>query len=454
MSAHIAILDIGKTNKKLLVFDEDYQLVFELADQLAETVDEDGFPCEDIAALSLWCKTRIEEILIHPEFNITAIQFSGYGASFVHLDKITHIPTLPLYNYLKPLDRSITDQFYASYGEPNVLALQTCSPSLGMLNSGLQLYRLKHSRAALFATIGAALHLPQYLSFLFTNHPVTEMTSIGCHTMLWNYADHDYHSWVYKENLDHLFPAIHSSTEVFSIKIDQKEINVGIGLHDSSAALIPYLASIQEPFIFLSTGTWCIAMNPFMKDPLTAYQLRQDTLCYISYQGQYVKASRLFLGHEHQVQLDRLCVHFGVNPTYIDSISYDPGYLNYSGLHSDLSHYGSNGLMECGFDKRYLFEIDDFDTAYHVLIHDLVRLQKRSILLVQDQHIKSIYVDGGFAKNKIFMKMLAMAFHELEVYSASASQASGLGAAMSIHGSWNRKEIFPQVIQSTLIIQS
>ncbi len=37
------------------------------------------------------------------------------------------------------------------------------------------------------------------------------------------------------------------------------------------------------------------------------------------------------------------------------------------------------------------------------------------------------------------MNLLAQAFPEMEVYAASMAQASALGAALSIHNSWNRK---------------
>ena len=44
----IAIFDVGKTNKKLLLFDAQYNVVYEQSDQLPETIDEDGDPCEDV----------------------------------------------------------------------------------------------------------------------------------------------------------------------------------------------------------------------------------------------------------------------------------------------------------------------------------------------------------------------------------------------------------------------
>jgi glycerol kinase len=38
----IAVFDIGKTNKKLILFDEQLKIVFEHAAQFAEIKDEDG----------------------------------------------------------------------------------------------------------------------------------------------------------------------------------------------------------------------------------------------------------------------------------------------------------------------------------------------------------------------------------------------------------------------------
>ena len=40
----VAIFDIGKTNKKVFLFNENYQIVWEKSAILTETVDEDGFP--------------------------------------------------------------------------------------------------------------------------------------------------------------------------------------------------------------------------------------------------------------------------------------------------------------------------------------------------------------------------------------------------------------------------
>ena len=89
-------------------------------------------------------------------------------------------------------------------------------------------------------------------------------------------------------------PPLVNSDLVTKAKYGNKELNIGIGLHDSSAALIPYLKLKRNKFILLSTGTWSIALNPFDSRPLTEYDQVHDGLCYMSFEGKPVKASRLF----------------------------------------------------------------------------------------------------------------------------------------------------------------
>jgi glycerol kinase len=39
----IAIYDIGKTNKKIILFNEDFKIVSEIEEKFAEVLDDDGF---------------------------------------------------------------------------------------------------------------------------------------------------------------------------------------------------------------------------------------------------------------------------------------------------------------------------------------------------------------------------------------------------------------------------
>ena len=71
----IAIFDVGKTNKKLFLFDEKYNIQYEESIQLKEIIDDDGDACEDLKALTDWIKNTFEKILHLPGFHVKAINF-------------------------------------------------------------------------------------------------------------------------------------------------------------------------------------------------------------------------------------------------------------------------------------------------------------------------------------------------------------------------------------------
>ncbi|MDE3252377.1 MAG: carbohydrate kinase [Bacteroidota bacterium] len=432
----ILIFDIGKTNKKVFLFDEAYQIVMERSVKFAEIQDEDGFPCDDVHELTKWVRETVLELMEWEDYSIRAINYSAYGASFVHINE-TGDPVTPLYNYLKPCSPGIQDALYAQYGGETQLSVETASPVLGNLNSGIQLYSIQVNHPDVFKSIAYSLHLPQFISYLITGKPVAEITSIGCHTLLWDFVKHGYHSWVTDKGLDQKFPDIDPSNTVSDLAILGKLLKSGIGLHDSSSALIPYLQRFTEPFILLSTGTWCISMNPFNEDPLTSDELSQDCLCYLGYLGKPVKASRLFAGHEHEEQVSRLANHFHVPRNYYEQVAFDPTIFWAIQNRTETSRI-ETGLHHSAFSKWELSFFASYTEAYHQLIFDIIRQQQRATALVFSKRlINKLYVDGGFAHNPVFMNMLATVFPAMEVFAADVSQASAIGAALAIHHHWN-----------------
>lgn len=435
----ILIFDVGKTNKKILLFDEQYKIVYEESTCLDETTDEDGFVCENVDALTAWVQQKFDEATANEVYDVRAVNFSGYGASFVNLGEDLK-PVTPLYNYLKPFPEHLKEQFYNDYGGESLIAKDTASPVLGNLNSGMQLYRLKYDKPEMFSKIKFALHLPQYLAFILTGQVYTDITSIGCHTQLWDFQENEYHRWVTNEGIDKLFASIYPGDKTIPVK--DKNIVSGVGLHDSSAALVPYLATFEEPFILLSTGTWCISLNPFNHSMLSDYELHQDCLCYITYQGGPVKASRLFAGYEHEQQVKRLAAHFNMPQGYYKSVLYNEALAHSLHAVNSVQHLNNPTAMveQSGFDKRPLDGFSNYEEAYHQLIYDIIVQQIRSTKLVlSGTAVKQIFVDGGFGNNPVYMNMLESAFPQLKVYAAEVGQASALGAAMAIHQSWNRK---------------
>jgi hypothetical protein len=207
---------------------------------------------------------------------------------------------------------------------------------------------------------------------------------------LWDFQKSKYHAWVQKENIDKRFASILPSGSSIPITFPDHEIEVGIGLHDSSAALIPYLSAFHEPFVLISTGTWCVSLNPFNHTGLTDEELKQDSLCYLSYDGKPVKASRLFAGYEHEQQVKRMAAHFQKAVDY------------YQGVECDTILSGqiqSSRRSAQSFSESDLGEFNSYEEAYHHLMWNIIEQQIKSTnLVVQGTSIKKIFVDGGFGK--------------------------------------------------------
>ncbi len=444
----VAIFDIGKTNKKLLVFDEAYKVVHESAKRFDETTDEDGFPCEDIEILSAWIVDEFEKLKQSTAFELKAVNFSTYGASLVHVDT-TGRPVGSLFNYLKPYPPALMDEFIKARGGVEKITVEIACTLMGHLNSGMQLYWLKKEKPALFNKIAATLHFPQYLSFLLTGKYFAEMTNLGCHSGLWHFAANDYHPWLEEEGIRAKLSPVTGGNTVVPVSEDNsdREIMVGIGLHDSSAATVPYLSCFTDPFVIVSTGTWSISLNPFNKELPGIADLNKGSLCYLSYKGNPVKATMLFAGNDHDQQVKRIAAHFQVTTDYFKTLPYDPEIMaaieakenEAIGVDKELSL--ATATTPSVFHLRSLHSFATAAEAYHQLMADIIFQQYISTDRVLSDSVATIYVDGGFCKNEIYMQLLSNAFPGKKVYATSMIQGTALGAALAIHDSWNKQPV-------------
>jgi sugar (pentulose or hexulose) kinase len=431
------IFDIGKTNKKLFIFDENLNEISHEYIRFDEIPDDEGFMSEDLNALTQWIKDSTNIILSNSDYEVKAINFSTYGASMVHLGQEGNV-IAPFYNYLKPFPEDLKKDFFEKYhGEAN-FSLITASPSLGFLNSGLQLYFLKYQKPHIFKKLHQSLHFPQYLSWILTGKYSCEYTSLGCHTGLWDFRNNCYAHWVKEEGFEKYFSPIDQTSKTVAINLNNKLVNVGIGVHDSSSALIPYIQNTSEPFALISTGTWSICINFFNDKELTKSELEKDCLNFLSIKGRSIKASRLFLGQEIREQAIRLGEYFGCEYHRYKSVSFDPEFnpLN-SSPEKFLFRYNHLNVFRFGFEEakeREFSTFSDFDQAYHQLMHELTDLQIASLkLAIGSSKIKNIYIDGGFADNELFSQMLCTKLPEYNIYSSEFALGSALGAAILVN---------------------
>ena len=427
----VLIFDIGKTNKKILVFDKTLGILHEDETIFEEIPDDDGFDGDDIERLEKWMLNACTKYLEDERYLVRGINFTTYGATLMYLDEQGKRLT-PVYNYLKPMPEGVVETLYEANDGEAEFCRNTASPALGMLNSGFQALWLKEKKPEIFSQVKTVLHFPQYLSFLLTGRISSEHTSIGCHTGLWDFDRMAYHPWT--KQLGDTLPDPELVETNYPSTIFDTKIPVGIGIHDSSSSLVPYFMNSDEDFVLVSTGTWCISMNPFNSDPLTANQLKKDCLAYMSIQQKPVKSSRLFMGKIHDVNVERLNDLWGVDKSAYKKVALDEEMIRALNLKSNGNRvFFHGGVPEDYVDNSVLKEtFESFEEAYHQLIIDLVDLTEESIdlIIAKDDNSKNIYISGGFAKNPIFLKLMASRFPDKKVYTSEVANATSLGAAL------------------------
>ncbi len=431
MEEVILIFDVGKTNKKVLLFDRNLKVILEEESRFEEVVDDEGFPCDDADMLESWILSTLHKYLASEKFLVKGINFTTYGATLVYLDREGKRMT-PVYNYLKPLPDQVLEGFYDRYGGVKEFSRKTASPALNMLNSGLQLLWLKRTKPEVFGRVHQVLHFPQYLASLVHGQVVSEHTSIGCHTVMWDFDRMEYHPWLKEEGISLPDPVPVWST--FPVALEGSMFEAGIGIHDSSSSLVPYILAAKDPFVLISTGTWCISMNPFNNEPLSLEELGQDCLCFLGVNGKPVKSSRFFLGRIHDLNAEHLQRFFDVEKSAYKAV--DPGIKVVrecwkSGEKGEL--FFREGIPEGGVDRQVNpDQFDSFEEAYTRLMTDLTRQVVNSIKLIiaKKDTTKHLYITGGFAKNPIFRTILSLAFPGKQVFTSEVDNASSLGAAL------------------------
>ncbi len=425
-----AIFDIGKTNKKLVLFNYNLEVISETEEKFDQITDDDGFECEDIEKIERWIMDTIKELIHSDEYDLTSINFTTYGATLVYLNAEGK-RIAPVYNYLKPIDEKIPEKIYRKNGGQDEFCRRTASPALGMLNSGIQIMWFKTMNPDVYKNVTHILHFPQYLSYLLTGKIYSEHTSIGCHTAMWDFDNMTYHPWLEKEGI--LLPEPVSVETVNEVTIEGKSILVGIGIHDSSSSLAPYFGSNWK-FLLLSTGTWCINMNPFNNEKLTSWQLDNDCLCYISINCQPVKSSRLFLGNMHETAVNMINQHFGtISDAYINSKPDLTIEKRLKEKFGDRRFFLKPGLYSREFIERIdLFDFSSFDEAYHQLMRELgeITIEAINLILPENDDTENLYITGGFSKNMLFPRIIATAFPSKKVYTSIVNNASALGAVL------------------------
>ena len=298
---HIAVIDIGKTNAKLALVDA--TRMEEIAVETRPNTVRPGPPWPHFDLDGHW--DFLLDALTHmqADHGIDAISVTTHGASAVLLDKDGALAA-PMLDY----EHTGPDAVAQAYDALRPPFSETGSPRLPMgLNLGAQLHWMLGVDPGLRDRTAHVVTYPQYWGYRLTGNWASDVTSLGCHTDLWNPWTGAPSSLVEKLGLaGKLAPARHSSDilgtvhPVIAARTGlSPDTPVACGIHDSNASLYPHLAGRPAPFSVVSTGTWVVCMA--VGGAAVTLDPKRDTLVNVNAHGAPVPSSRFMGGREYEM---------------------------------------------------------------------------------------------------------------------------------------------------------
>ena len=414
---HIAVIDIGKTNAKLALVD--LATLAELDVVTRPNAVRPGLPWPHFDVDGHWEFLLDALARFQAAHGIDAISVTTHGASAALLaaDGTLAAPILD-YEHTGP------DEMAAAYDAIRPDFAETGSPRLGMgLNIGAQLHWQFATDPGLQDRCATILTYPQYWGFRLTGMRATDVTSLGCHTDLWNPEAGRFSSLVDTLAIaDKIAPARASTDRLGTVLPDiaartglPEATPVFCGIHDSNASLLPHLLAHEPPFSVVSTGTWVIAMS--VGGAAVTLDPKLDTLINVNAFGQPVPSARFMGGREHDTIMGG--AYPDPSQAEIDAVLDSPVML----LPAVVPETGPFAGRSARWSPA---EAQGGERAAALAFY-LALVTARCLSLIG--HAGPVIVEGPFARNTCFRRMLAAATGS-EVHAMKGATGTSQGAAL------------------------
>jgi L-fuculokinase len=447
----VAVFDVGKTNKKLLIFNNRLDLI-DTAYHTFDEYEKDGVQIEAVEETAAWLIASLHDMA--SKHDIGAVSVTAHGAAFACLNSSGKL-ALPVLSYTTDPGPEFHARFSAELGDPITLQKQTKTPdmiALGCMAKGIRFAREHWPEA--FKAVTAIVALPQYYGFVLTGNTAIDPTNVGCHTAFWNFEKDDWSPIIDRMGLRSLFPKTISNPwdilgtilpDVARATELSPDTVVTVGIHDSNASLLPYLISETPPFVVHSTGTVSVSLRPTADVTLSDEDLGKIVYYNLSAFRTPVRTT-IFMGG---MEFD----------TYVGLLS---------AIHGSAAHPGLDGrLMEKILTERRLFvlpsfipfgmfpgsaarvvEADrviplgelfsgthpdffrDYATAYHVLALSVALQSQVALTAAGLGDGMRLFIEGGFARNEIYTSLLAALFPKAAAATTNLEEATAFGAAL------------------------
>jgi sugar (pentulose or hexulose) kinase len=419
VSQNIAVIDIGKTNVKLALVDAKTLEEVCVITQPNTVLSGPLWPHFDVD--SHWKFLRDGLKNFHATHGVSAISITTHGACCALLDGHGNLAA-PILDY----EHSGPDEFTDAYDKIRPPFSETGSPRLPMgLNLGAQLYWMFKTDPQLKARTTQIVTYPQFWGHLLTGVAATDVTSLGCHTDLWNPYKCVPSSLVSSLEIeDKIAPTLKPFDVLGPIRHElatelglHSNTPVYCGIHDSNASLLPKLKANKPPFSVVSTGTWVIAMSIGGKS--VTLDPAKDTLVNVNAFGEPVPSARFMGGRE----FDLLLAGQIVEPTDDDIFK-----TLTSGTMLLPAVVSENGPFQ-GRAHRWVGDEPKFGSGERAACVGFYLALATAYCLEQTGHLGNLHVEGPFSRNQTFLNMLSAAM-DSPVLATESATGTSQGAAL------------------------
>lgn len=322
---YVIVLDIGKTNKKLFVYDDRLRCLN--PDEPAAVfpqVERDGLLTDDMASIFDWMLTALGRAARRFK-QVRCISVSTHGATIALLGRRESRVfkgdgglVFPIVSYEQEMSAEEDEAFYRDLRlTPAQMQARTGTPRLGwLLNHGKQVYWLQRRFPERFARVTDVLMFPQYLSYLLTGRKAAEPTYLGCHGYLLDIGGRRYSIVARRLGLldklpplpfRHPWEPLGTVTEAIAAKTGlPRDCIVTVGVHDSNAALVPYFVKGFRRFVVQDSGTWVVTMSPCSEARFAKEELGKEVFFNRSIHGDPVKTTIFRGGAEFDFYRERV----------------------------------------------------------------------------------------------------------------------------------------------------
>ncbi len=297
---HVAVFDVGKTHAKICLVDTAGRRILDER-RIANVVHQSGpYPHFDTDSLWVFLLEGLNDLGRTTSIDAISITAHGAAGALIGADDLV----LPVMDY----EFAGPDALWADYDAIRPDFAETGSPRLpGGLNLGAQLYWQARTLPAEFGRAAAFVTYPQYWSWQLTGVAATEVTSMACHTDLWNPGEGRVSCLVDRLGLTgRTAPLAPTLGAVGRLKPAlarrlglADDLPVASGIHDSNGSLLPHLADRRPPFAMVSTGTWVIAFAIGGRRP--DLDPSRDTLLNVDAYARPVPSARFMGGREFEI---------------------------------------------------------------------------------------------------------------------------------------------------------